>query len=508
MALTPLLASAPLALQLAIYALAILALSTVFFAGFERPILAARPYYGGPRSESASIIAPQGEPRRSQRWLLAVALAVAMIGAGVLARNAFMAAKPYGFYPLLVATAVLALALIETARPRRTGALAVATRAFLLFALALPVADALYRRSTGVPLVATVAEPTYSYRAAHANPAAFATWWFYYLNEWIRDDGIRAAIDAPDPQKKLPFVLVPGSSGRMFDTTIHINNLGFRGPDMARDKGDAFRVVALGESQTFGPTLRDGEKPWPELLQDLFDQHASCGRRVEVINGGTEAYTLENNLERMRRDILPLKPDLIVSTHGMNGFYPFGLRRVPEPSEPGVRPRGSALIGRAVLTIERAAHDWRDRNSAQASAVALAPMSDAELMRSRYADEYRKLVAVTREGGADIALADATMSVNESSPREVKDFYGSVFKPIDDIIAANEAHNRMVKLIARDEGAPLIDMAAGVDGIWDADLYLDIVHFTEAGNERVANLMFKALLPILAERHGLRCEVH
>ena len=263
----------------------------------------------------------------------------------------------------------------------------------------------------------------------------------------------------------------------------------------------------LASSQTFGPTLRDGEKPWPELLQDLFDRHASCGRRIEVLNAGTEAYTLEDNLERMRRDILPLKPDLILSTHGMNGFLPFGLRRVPEPSEPGVRPRASALIGRAVLTIERAAHDWRDRNSAQAQPPALAPMSDAELMRSRYADDYRKLIALARASGADIALADSTMAVNEQSPREVKDFYGAVFKPIDDIIAANAAHNRMVKLIAREEGAPLIDMAAGVDGQWDDDLYLDIVHFTEAGNERVAGLMFHASLPILAE-HGVRCLVH
>ena len=508
MALKPLIASTPLALQLAVYVLAILALSTVFFAGFERPILAARPYYGGPGPEAVGTVAPHNEPHRSRPWLLISALAVATLTAGVLARNAFMADKPYAFYPSLAATALLFLVLAERARPPSTGALSIAARAFLLFALALPFADAVYRRSTGLPLVATVAEPTYSYRAAHANPTAFATWWFYYLNEWIRKDGIRAAIDAPDPQKKLPFVLVPGSSGRMFDTTIHINNLGFRGPDLPRDKGDAFRIVALGESQTFGPTLRDGEKPWPELLQDLFDQHASCGRRIEIVNGGTEAYTLENNLERMRRDILPLKPDLIVSTHGMNGFLLFGLRRVPEPNEPGVRPRASALIGRAVLTIERAAHDWRDRNSAQASVAALPPMTDAELMRSRYADDYRKLIALARKSGADIALADATMAVNEQSPREVKDFYGAVFKPIDDIIAANEAHNRMVKLIAREEGAPLIDMAAGVDGVWDDDLYLDIVHFTERGDERVARLMFRSLLPILAERHNLRCDVH
>ena len=423
------------------------------------------------------------------------------------ARNAFMADKPYAFYPLLVATALLVLAIAERARPHSMGAVAVAARAFLLFTLALPLADGLYRRSTGLPLVATVAAPTYSYRAAHANPTAFATWWFYYLHEWIRDDGIRAAIDAPDPQKKLPFVLVPNSSGRMFDTTIRINNLGFRGPDMPRDKGDAFRIVALGESQTFGPTLRDGEKPWPELLQDLFDRHASCGRKIEVLNAGTEAYTLEDNLERMRRDILPLKPDLIVSTHGMNGFLPFGLRRVPEPNEPGVRPRASALIARAALTIERSAHDWRDRNSAHAQPPALAPMTDAELMKTRYAEDYRKLIALARAGGADIALAESTMAVNAQSPRKVKDFYGAVFKPIDDIIAANAAHNRMVKLIAREEGAPLIDMAAGVDGQWDDDLYLDIVHFTERGDERVAGLMFKALLPILAEREGLRCEV-
>ena len=503
MALKPRLASAPLALQLTIYVVAILAFSTVFFAGFERPILMARPYYGEGRASAPVSI--QGEARRFRPSCLSVALGLAVIGSGALARNAFMGDAPYAFYSLLFATAVLALAL--TTRARSTGAVAVAARSLLLFALALPLADALYRQSTGLPLAATVAEPTYSYRAAHANPAAFATWWFYYLREWIRDDGIRAEITAPDPEKKLPFILVPGSSGRMFDTTVHINNLGFRGPDMARDKGGAFRIVALGESQTFGPTLRDGEKPWPELLQDRFDRHASCGRTIEVINAGTEAYTLEDNLERMRRDILPLKPDLIVSTHGMNGFFPFGLRRVPEPVEPGVRPRGSALIARAALTIERAVHDWRARNGAQARAAALPPMSDAELMKTRYADDYRKLIALSREGGADIALATSTMAVDAESPREVKDFYGAVFKPIDDIIAANAAHNRMVKLIARDEGAPLIDMAKGVDGVWDGDLYLDIVHFTERGNEQVAALMFRALVPIMAERDGVRCEV-
>ncbi len=531
MALKPRIADWPLVGQLGLYLALVCALSTVFWRGFERPILGARPNYDArsrlaltpalsrdPRVEPGKERAGRPSSARGRKWpegpddgkrgrsrvpMISLALGLAFIGVGALARNAFMGDRPYVFYPALAVTGVLAMALAERAR-RYAAGFGIVARTLFLFALALPIADALYRSSTGVPIVGSMAAPTYSYRAARENPAAFAMWWFYYLNEWIRDDGVRGAIEKPDPEKKLPFVLVPGSSGRMFDTTVRINAAGFRGPEIAPDKGDRFRIVALGESQTFGPTLRDGEKPWPELLQDLFDRHASCGRPVEIINAGTEAYTLEDNLERMRRDVLPLKPDLILSTHGMNGLLALGLRQQAEPNEPGVRPRASALVGRAVLTIERAVHDFRTRNAPRP--VAPPPLSDQALLKSRYAEAYRKLIALGRENGVPVVLATSSLAVNESSPREVKDFYGAVFKPIDDILAANAAHNRMVRLIAKAYDTPLIDMTPGVDGVWDDDLFLDIVHFTERGNERVAHNMFEALLPVLADM-GLRCEI-
>ncbi len=520
MAMKPMMANWPLLAQLALYVALICAFSTVFWRGFERPILAARPNYAQsgiahalslshrPRTLSGNHgtrwPAGSGKARRSRARLKSLALGVALAGAGALARDAFMGDRPYVFYPALAVAAALAMALAERAG-RFAASFGGAARTLFLFALVLPVADALYRSSTGVPIVGSMAAPTYSYRAARENPAAFAMWWFYYLNEWIRDDGVRGAIERPDPEKKLPFVLIPGSSGRMFDTTIRINAAGFRGPEIAPAKDGRFRIVALGESQTFGPTLRDGEKPWPERLQDLFDRRALCGRPIEVVNAGTEAYTLEDNLERVRRDVLPLKPDLIVSTHGMNGLLALGLRQQAEPNEPGVRPRASALIGRAVLTIERAAHDWRARNTAPTPSPP--PLTDEALLKSRYAQAYRKLVTLGRENGVPVAFATASMAVNANSPRDVKDFYGAVFKPIDDIIAANAAHNRLVRLLARTAGAPLIDMTTGLDGVWDDDLFLDIVHFTERGNERAAERMFEALLPILAAE-GLHCDVH
>ncbi len=499
MALKPLIGAWPLALQLALYVAAISAFSTIFWRGFERPILAARPDYR--RRSQGPAVAKAAPPAAPRGRLQTAALALGFVGAAALARDAFMTNASWTFYPALIATAVLAVALAERAG-RFAASLGVVARAFVLFALALPAADAVYRSSTGVPIAASLANPTYSYRAARENPAAFAMWWYYYLNEWIRDDGIRGAIEKPDPQKELPFVMVPGATGRMFDTTIHINSAGFRGPEIAAAKGDRFRIVALGESQTFGPTLHEGEKPWPELLQDLFATRASCSRPIEVINGGTEAYTLENNLELMRRDIRALKPDLILSTHGMNGLLALGLRQEAEPSEPGVRPRASALLGRAVLTIERALHAWRTRNVVPPAPPP--PLTDAELIASRYAEDYRKLIALARQNGAAVALATSSLAVDAGSPREVKDFYGAVFKPIDDIIAANAAHNRMVRLIGRVDDAPVVEAIASVDGEWDDDVYLDIVHFTERGHRRVALAMFKALIPML-ESEGVSC---
>jgi len=529
MALKPRIADWPIGLQLALYLAIVSTLSTLFWRAFERPILAARPDYArrplirrfappspvNRRRDSPPL--PQrasrdarlktgyaGEGRgEGQPRLWTLALSLGLLAAVTLARNVFIANEPYLFYPALVAAAVVAMALAQRAG-RFAGGARLAARTLFLFALALPCADAFYRSSTGVPIAESVAQPTYSYRAAHQNPAAFAMWWFYYLNEWIRDDGIRGTIEKPDPQKKLPFVLVPGSSGRMFNTTIRINSEGFRGPEVTKDKGDLFRIFALGESQTFGPTLRGGEKPWPERLQALFDR-ASCSRPVEVVNAGTEAYTLEDNLERLRRDILPLNPDLILSTHGMNGLIALGLRQQAEPNEPGVRPRASALLGRAVLTIERALHDWRTQHEAPPGPAP--PLSDETLLKSRYAEAYRKLIALTRENGVPLVLATSSMAVDVRSPREVKDFYGAVFKPIDDIIAANAAHNRLVRLLAQESGVPVIDADAGLDGVWDDDFYLDIVHFTDRGHERMAESMFGTLMPIL-KRQGVSCSPH
>ena len=194
-----------------------------------------------------------------------------------------------------------------------------------------PAADCLLKKSQETttlptePRHSTLPEPSYSFRAARANPQAFSAWWAYYVNEWTRKDGGKASLEAPDPNGVLPFIMVPGSSGRFFDSIIRVNNFGFRGHDLSYDKGERYRIFTLGESPTFGPTLHPNDRPWPEMLQSLIDSQLTCKRPVEVVNAGTEAYSLQDNLERLRRDVLRLEPDLLLSYHGYNGFRRLGL---------------------------------------------------------------------------------------------------------------------------------------------------------------------------------------
>ena len=59
------------------------------------------------------------------------------------------------------------------------------------------------------------------------------------------------------------------------------NALGMRGPATG-EKGDRLRILAIGDSTTFGQYLEDHEA-WPAVLQSLLDAE---GARAEVLNAG------------------------------------------------------------------------------------------------------------------------------------------------------------------------------------------------------------------------------
>ena len=113
----------------------------------------------------------------------------------------------------------------------------------------------------------------------------------------------------------LPYRLVPGSKGRLvtaeYDTAIEINAHGYRGADFDLEKGDRFRILAVGDSFTFGVGV-EGPEAYPALLEKRLDEGGS-NRPVEVINAGFASCYYPDTYYLYLKEIgLGLDPDLIL----------------------------------------------------------------------------------------------------------------------------------------------------------------------------------------------------
>ena len=432
-----------------------------------------------------------------------IRIAMLVLAAGVsayLCVRAYVGNGPSIFYASLIVFAVSLLLLIQNFRRPMPG-LSVVGRTLVMLAVLLPAADYLFQR-LHVEATASAAvppEPVYSFRAARGNPGAFNAWWAYYANEWVRPNGGQASVQIPDPQGVQRFVLNPNTTVKFFDAVIRINNFGFRGADIEFEKRDRYRIFALGESSTFGATIRASDRPWPDVLGTMIQSRLQCDRPIEVINAGTGGYELQANLERVRRDVIPLKPDLVLSYHGYNGRRFLDVD--PKAEDPQQEPRRgngpSALIDEALYRAKL--NRWKK------SPVPIQTFSEDAVMQSLYAELYRELIRLGQKNDFQVALANFSLAVVASTPREVLEFYGRVFPGIDEVVARIAAHNYMIGKIATQANVPLIDTTPGLAGAWDDDSFLDLVHLTQRGRDRLAQNMLVGLMPILRKDESLHC---
>jgi len=104
------------------------------------------------------------------------------------------------------------------------------------------------------------------------------------------------------------------------DGTVNmkINSLGFRGAEFEIIKtSDIKRIVIAGDSTVFGMTPETC--PYPYQVQQNFNDFQKS--KIEVINGGIEGNNSQIVLKRIEKQILPIKPDLILLAVGWNDLY-------------------------------------------------------------------------------------------------------------------------------------------------------------------------------------------
>lgn len=126
---------------------------------------------------------------------------------------------------------------------------------------------------------------------------------------------IHAALFEPDPE--LLFRLRPGARkihvepGTSRRTTVSINRLGLRGPELGAADGPKRRIVVYGDSfvlAAFSPRQATFSERLGVHLGERTDQD------IEVLNAGVAGYGPDQALLRMQREFDTLHPDAIVLT--------------------------------------------------------------------------------------------------------------------------------------------------------------------------------------------------
>jgi lysophospholipase L1-like esterase len=361
----------------------------------------------------------------------------------------------------------------------------------LLLVIALPVADLLVRPAYHLDTQPGTGRRYYSYAAAKHDPAAFAQWWNYYLDQW----NLMGNVFMKDPDHVLPHRLRPGAQGSLFQSRISINSLGFRGPEISTNKGKAYRIFALGESTTYGCTLAPSDKPWPEVLEQMIQQRLKPSRPVEVINAGVPAYNLEHNLYRLPQDILPLKPDMIISYHGVNGFrmLDHALPPVSGRIPPVYRKRPLKLLAdaehRLKILYYRQRQGWK---------LVVQSPTPTNALQSEYARAYRDLIHIAQTNGVRLALANFCLAVNRQSDLDVVRFYQATFPQVFSLIRANLAHSLLVEQLAQQHpGVCFVDTHPRLDGVHEN--FIDAVHLTQEGRQQLAENVFAGIRKVLEE---------
>ncbi len=112
----------------------------------------------------------------------------------------------------------------------------------------------------------------------------------------------------------------PGWSSDEFGAPVTINSKGLRNPETPYEKPkDTYRVLALGDSWTFGFRLHEPDA-YPRQLERMLNESAAKRgdtRRIEVINAGVVGYSTDQEAAYLASEGWKYSPDLVLVN-----FYP------------------------------------------------------------------------------------------------------------------------------------------------------------------------------------------
>jgi hypothetical protein len=111
-------------------------------------------------------------------------------------------------------------------------------------------------------------------------------------------------------------------TNRSFPYLLQTNSAGLRNSAEINDDPAVFRILALGDSFTFGYFV-DNYETYPARLEERLNQLLPT--RFQVLNAGVPGYTIADELSYLKDKGFALEPDLVIIgfyTNDILDFYP------------------------------------------------------------------------------------------------------------------------------------------------------------------------------------------
>ncbi len=264
------------------------------------------------------------------------------------------------------------------------------------------------------------------------------------------------------------------------EVPIRTNSLGLRSPEITLAKPrDTFRILVLGDSVTFGWSLR-GEDTYASQLASLLAT-LRPNQRVEVINSGVSGYGTWQELRWLQETGLALDPDVIIVQTHLNDAADnlWGTLGWQQGSDSWLVR--TSMLARLISRVSRA----RQVGSGDAPCATDWKVDADQVCWQRTEELLNEMQRAASERGAALVLMPSPMRWQVDA--EVRDPRAWVDETrYQDVLAAYGRQHGWIVV----DPLPAIRAATSIN---DKSLFLDVGHPDEAGQRILAQELYSAL---------------
>ena len=291
-------------------------------------------------------------------------------------------------------------------------------------------------------------------------------------------------------------IINDGHSPKLDDRiTIRRNSLGFRGAEPPEDFGQRLTLLTVGGSTTECSYLNDG-KTWPDRLAQRLDENFS---ELWLNNAGLDGHSTFGHLALFESYLAQLRPDILIFLIGNNDVG----RGSPNP----------IALAISLLRYKRAADlGLVYRGQIDLDELGTVPPPSPEeraalytMHREEHVPPYRQrlteLIELSRKNGIEPVFVTQPGLYGPA----VDDITGIDLATIDrsgsngnTVWETLELYNETTRQVGLENDVLVIDLAHSLP---KSSLYFyDLVHYTNEGAVKIADILHETLCPFLAER--------